>query len=570
MCGFVAYITQNKDQVSQQTLNECLKQVIHRGPDSFGVYTEGLVGFGHNRLSIFDTSAAGHQPMEREDCVLIFNGAIYNFRELRARLTEFSFTSESDSEVLLAAYKKWGVDCVKKFNGQWSFLLYDKSKNIVFGSRDRYGIKPFYYLEKDDVIWFSSEIKALTNTGVQLTENQSAALDFLQHGIHNHGEETFFDEVLSLEPGSNFVYDLHDHSYAIESYYSPEIELNDFSFEENIDRFNALFFDSLKFRLRSDVPLGVSLSGGLDSASIACGLNHVGNNPISVSAVYSNKEYSEEDLIDTTANHAGISNIKTIVEESHILDDLETVIWHHDQPIGSMSVMAQYYNFKQAKREQIKVMLGGQGADETLMGYDAFLKVNIQHSKNPFQLLKGVINLALNNPTLISNSLRKPQISKSLLKKRSGFEFPKATGAKELSLQLLRKTVLPALLHYEDRNAMAHGIESRVPYLDHNLVDFILSVPERFLIKNGVRKFLQRESLKDILPERIYNDRDKKPFISPQSYWMEKNKPQYLEIAKSLSDQIEQVVEIDELDKIGSTQLFRVIAYGTWRKVFFS
>ena len=570
MCGFVAYITQNKDQVSQQTLNECLKQVNHRGPDSFGVYTEGFVGFGHNRLSIFDTSTAGHQPMERDDCVLIFNGAIYNFRELKMNLEEFLFTSESDTEVVLAAYKKWGVDCVKRFNGQWSFLIYDKTKNIVFGSRDRYGIKPFYYLEKDDVVWFSSEIKALTKTGLQLTENQSVAVDFLQHGIHNHSEETFFEEVLSLEPGNNFVYDLHDHSYAIESYYSPEQELNTFSYEENLDRFKSFFFNSLEFRLRSDVPLGVSLSGGLDSASIACGLNHMNENPLSVSAVYPNKEYSEENLINTTASHAGIRNIKTIVEESSILGDLENVVWHHDQPIGSMSVMAQYYNFKQAKKEQIKVMLGGQGADETLMGYDAFLKINLQQSKNPIQMLKAGINLALNNPSLIGNALRKPQPNNSLLKLSPSFSFPEVSSAKELSLMLLTKSVLPALLHYEDRNAMAHGIESRVPYLDHNLIDFLLSVPEKFLIKNGVRKFLQRESLKDILPSRIYADRDKKPFISPQSYWMEKNKTKYLDFAKSHAGLIEHLVEIDEFDKISSAQLFRVISYGVWRNIFFS
>jgi len=343
MCGFVGYIQQKKDQVPQQTLKDCLNQVNHRGPDSFGFNTSEFVGFGHRRLSIFDTSDAGHQPMVSEDCVLIFNGAIYNYKELRSDLRDYSFKSDSDTEVIIAAYKKWGTDCVNHFNGQWAFVLHDKSKNIIFGSRDRFGIKPFYYLETDQVFWMASEIKAFIPTGIPLRENRTKALTFLQHGLHNHTEESFFEDVLCLKPGSNFIYDLHDHSYAIQPYYALDTTNSKLTFAESIEVFQSKFFDSLHYRLLSDVPLGVSLSGGLDSASIVCGLNSIGKNPKSISAVYANKEYSEEELINNTASHAKIKNIKTLVTEEDVVNALDKVVWHHDQPIASMSVLAQYF-----------------------------------------------------------------------------------------------------------------------------------------------------------------------------------------------------------------------------------
>ena len=570
MCGFVGYIQQKKDQVPLQTLKDCLNQVNHRGPDSLGFYTDDYVGFGHHRLSIFDTSDAGNQPMKSDDCVLIFNGAIYNYKELRANLSDYTFKSDSDTEVIIAAYKKWGFDCVQRFNGQWAFVLHDPSKNIIFGSRDKFGIKPFYYLETDAVFWMASEIKSFVPTGIPLVENESKVVDFLQHGIHNHSEETFFDEVFCLDPGANFIYDLHDHSYSIESYYDLNVSISSSSLAEAKDGFQSHFYDSLKYRLRSDVPLGVSLSGGLDSTSIVCGLNKMGTNPLSVSAVYHNKAYSEESLINNTVTHAGVKNIKTIVEEQDVRDELEKVIWHHDQPIASMSVLAQYFNFKRAKKQNIKVMLGGQGADETLMGYDAFLKVQLQKTNNPFQLMRDVLSLAFKNPALIGKAFTRNTGANTFLKLDAGFQWPKVNSTKELSLQLITKTVLPALLHYEDRNAMAHGIESRVPFLDHNLVEFILSVPEEFLINNGVRKYLQRESLKDILPLTIYGDHKKKPFISPQAYWMESNKTHYRDLVKSCGDYIDHIVDMNNIEDISTTELFRILSYASWKKVFFS
>lgn len=570
MCGFVGYIQQKKDQVALQILKNCLEQVKHRGPDSSGVYFDDFVGFGHHRLSIFDTSSAGHQPMERGDYVLIFNGAIYNFLELKEELNDFDFTSNSDSEVIIAAYQKWGTSCVNKFSGQWAFAIHDKAQNIVFCSRDRYGIKPFYYLEQDTSFWFASEIKAFRQTGIELIENEKIAVDFLQYGIHNHTEETFYEEVYCLPPATNLVYDLHDHSYAIDTYYSLNKKVFDFSFTEASTKFRESLFTALKYRLRTDVQLGVSLSGGLDSASIACGINYLGHQPKSVSAVYKEKKYSEEDAIDITASSANLDSKKTLVKEEEILTALEQIVWHHDQPIATMSVVAQYLNFKTAKENNIKVMLSGQGADETLMGYDAFLKVYLKQLDNPLSLITESLNIALKLPSIISKGVKSKGGTLGYLKAKSSFKFGIYAHTKELSRDLISRTVLPALLHYEDRNAMASGIESRVPYLDHLLVDLILSLPEKHLIKKGVRKYLQRESLKDILPQAIVKDHDKKPFISPQEIWMKKNRDTYLDLVRSHSQHIEHLINVDEIENVGYKILFRILTYAMWRKTFFS
>jgi len=570
MCGFVGYIQQKKDQVAPQILKNCLEQVKHRGPDSSGVFYDDLVGFGHHRLSIFDTSSAGHQPMERGNYVLIFNGAIYNYIELKSELKEFEFTSNSDSEVIIAAYQKWGTSCVNKFNGQWAFSIYDKAQNIIFCSRDRYGIKPFYYLEQDDSFWFASEIKAFQKVGIDLVENEKIAIDFLQYGIHNHTEETFFEEIFCLPAATNLVYDLHDHSYAIDSYYSLNKKIDTSSFEEVSTRFRAVFFDALKYRLRTDVQLGVSLSGGLDSASIACGINHLGHQPKSVSAVYQEKKYSEEDAIDITVSSAKLDSRKTIVKEEDVLSALERIVWHHDQPIATMSVVAQYLNFQTAKKNNIKVMLGGQGADETLMGYDAFLKVYLKQIQNPLSLISESLNVALKLPSLLSKGLRSKEENHDYLKTKSSFQFSSYTNTKELSRDLISRTVLPALLHYEDRNPMASGIESRVPYLDHQLVNLIFATPEEHLIKKGVRKYLQREALKDILPQAIVKNHDKKPFISPQETWMKKNRENYLKLVKGHSQHIEHLINLDKLETVGFKTLFRILSYAIWRKTFFS
>ena len=570
MCGFVGYIQQKKDQVPINILKNCLDQVKHRGPDGHGLYTHDLVGFGHHRLSIFDTSNAGHQPMERRDYVLIFNGAIYNFLELKEELNHYPFTSETDSEVIIAAYEKWGPDCVKKFNGQWAFVLYDKIQNILFCSRDRYGIKPFYYLEQDDVLWMASEIKAFRETGIDLRENKNIAVDFLQHGIHNHTEETFIEDILCLPPASNLVYDLHDHSYAIEQYYTLTEDINDLSIDQAKVKFQQHFYDALRYRLRSDVTLGVSLSGGLDSASIACGISSLGSHPHSVSAVYQEQQFSEESAINITAKAAKLESHKTIVSEQDVLEVLSDVIAHHDQPIASMSVVAQYLNFKKAKDNNIKVMLGGQGADETLMGYDAFLKVYLKELKNPISLISESLNVALKLPSLISKRLTSSKENSDFLKQKSTFSFGGYNDTKQQSRDLMSRTVLPALLHYEDRNAMAHGIESRVPYLDHELVNLILSMPEKYLIKKGVRKNLQREALKDILPPAIVNDHDKKPFISPQKFWMESNREHYLSLINDNRVYIEHLVNLDALDNLGYKTLFRVLTYAIWKRSFFN
>ena len=316
--------------------------------------------------------------------------------------------------------------------------------------------------------------------------------------------------------------------------------------------------------------MGVSLSGGLDSASIACGISALGSNPQSVSTVYKEKEFSEEQGINITAKAAKLESHKAIVSEQSVLDALTDVIKHHDQPIASMSVVAQYLNFKKAKEQNIKVMLGGQGADETLMGYDAFLKVYLKELKNPVSLISESLNVALKLPSLISKSLASSKESTEYLKEKSTFSFGGYANTKEQSRDLMSRTVLPALLHYEDRNAMAHGIESRVPYLDHELVDLILSMPEQYLIKKGVRKNLQREALKDILPPAILNDHDKKPFISPQKFWMESNKDHYLNLIIDHREYIDHIVNVDIIHKLGYKTLFRILTYAIWKKSFFS
>ena len=271
MCGITGIIYKNKN-VEAAELEKMTEKIKHRGPDSSGIYMDKNVGFGHRRLSIIDVSDHSNQPFFYKDLILIFNGAIYNYLEIKDELIShgYIFKTTSDTEVLLLAYDKWGEDCVKKFNGMWSFAIHDKKQNLVFCSRDRFGVKPFYYYADGDQFIFASEIKAVLEIKKVTTVNTQIILQFIETNFTEHNNETFFEGIFKLPGSHSLVYDLKTNVFQIYKYYELEFnaEISKLNLQDSINLFEEKFQESIKLRLRSDVKIGSALSGGLDSSYI--------------------------------------------------------------------------------------------------------------------------------------------------------------------------------------------------------------------------------------------------------------------------------------------------------------
>ena len=380
MCGISGIITSSNLKNEKNNLVKMTNIISHRGPDGFGYYQNEKVNFGHRRLSIIDITDGGHQPMTyQEKYTITYNGEVYNYLEIKKTLVEFGykFQSESDTEVILAAYDKWGVECVQYFNGMWAFAIHDTAKNIVFCSRDRFGVKPFYYSTIEDTGFvFGSEIKQVLTFIKRPIANIKILLSYLVQNITNYSEETFFESILELRGGHNLIFDLSTNQFLIEQYYNITIDDNiqNLSKENAYASFEKELERSITWRMRSDVKVGTCLSGGLDSSSIATFASKI-NKKVSTQSFCSITAQSTEPTTDEShyaqlvGKHLGLEQHFTKPTKEDFYKNIDELIYTQEEPFVGPTVFMQYFVMKEARKNGIIVLLDGQAADVSLLGY---------------------------------------------------------------------------------------------------------------------------------------------------------------------------------------------------------
>jgi len=559
--------------------------LAHRGPDDLGVGVLGregmLVGrdpggitqesravLWHRRLSILDLSEAGWQPMSSQDHRhhIVLNGEIYNYLELRAELEArgVTFRSRSDTEVLLEAFRFWGTSVLPRLVGMFAFAILDTLERKVFLARDPFGIKPLYHTRWDGGFAFASEQKALlTLSQVSRRVNPQRVYDYLRFGLTDHGSDTMFEVIQSCPPAHWMEVPLET---ALPSpptrYWSIRLEERSRdTFEHAAERLRELFVDSVRLHLRSDVPVGAALSGGIDSSAIVMAMRSIKPDLElhTFSYVAEDPELSEERWVESVGGAAGASMHKTRVRPDELVHDLDALSRAQDEPFGSTSIYAQHRVFRLAREAGIKVMLDGQGADELLGGYHTFAAARLASLVRQGRLLeaarfarhassvpgRGLLWLWAGEflvPPAFQAPLRR-LVGQELVPAWLDQEWFAARGvrtqpakytfgdSREVLRDQLHRAVthgsLPMLLRYEDRNSMAHSIESRVPFLTPQLAQFLLTLPEEHLIdRQGRSKSVFRRAMRGLVPDAILDRRDKIGFATPENQWLRELRPQ--------------------------------------------
>lgn len=583
--------------------------------------------FGHRRLSIQDVSSYGHQPMSYNENKLwiTYNGEVYNFESIKNELLQlgYKFISKSDTEVILAAYMEWGIDCFNKFNGMWALAIYDINNKKIVLSRDRFGVKPLYYYLDKDVIYFASEIKQFTSiNNWDSLINPERVFDFLKWGMSDHTNETMFKKVLQLSPGNNLIIDLNllsnksdiNECIKINKWYelkSNKIHLENTDFNTE---FKKLFYNSVKLRMVSDVPVGSCLSGGLDSSAIVCQMTEIlnteketGSKVNTFSACSNVEKYDERKWIESVLAKTKSNSTYIFPDINDLIEELNTLTWIQDEPFGSTSIFAQSCVFRSASINKIKVILDGQGGDEVLCGYMSFFptllidylkNIKIKSFLREVKYLKLFYNYTPDYiriigalfPVQIQNIIRK------ILRKKSTLNFiniqklginsnysgyysfgNELYNLKAASINQISLSPVPRLLHWEDRNSMSHSVESRVPFLDYKLVEFCIGLPNEYKINQGVTKSILRKSLIDILPQNIIDRMSKLGFETPEEVWIRENPEVFRNMINDSIKYSNGIINESALilfDNIingkekFSFQLWRIISFGRWMKIY--
>ncbi len=573
MCGIAGIISLNPNNISVERIKKMTDIIKHRGPDGDGqwVSDDGRVGFGHRRLSIIDLSETGGQPMHyMQRYTITFNGEIYNYIELKEQCVRqgYSFHSHSDTEVIMAMYDWKGADCLQYFDGMFAFALYDANAKNIFIARDRFGEKPFYYhIEKGQSIYFGSEMKALWAAGVKREVNPQMLYNYMAFSyIENPADqsETFFENILRLPQAHYINIDISSLSVSIKKYWDVDPNIIDYSisYENAANKFRELFYTSVSRRLRSDVPVGSSLSGGLDSSAVVAVIDDLNKEKQikqnTFSAIFPGFEKDESKYINLLLSHLNVSPHFTIPDSDTMLNDLADCFYHQEEPFGSASILAQYEVMKLAKKNNVTVLLDGQGADELLAGYPPFYgfffqelkKTNVPLYKNELKSYYELHNNNVVNPIPKKDAMyyaRKwsgpaknklkgiyggyKQIVNPYFNKEFYHQYQKkqyilpnqAETLNQFAYQNV-KTGLSQLLRYGDRNSMAHSREVRLPFLSHELAEFVFTLPATFKIHNGWTKYIQRIAFEQLLPPEITWRKDKIGYEPPQKKWMEQEK----------------------------------------------
>ncbi|RJQ17641.1 asparagine synthase (glutamine-hydrolyzing) [Candidatus Woesearchaeota archaeon] len=550
MCGICGIIQLDKQPVDESRLVQLRDAMLHRGPDDAGIYFDGSVGLGHRRLSIIDLSKAGHQPMANQDrtVFVVFNGEIYNYIELKEELADYPYTSNTDTEVLLAAYERWGEQCVKKFIGMFAFALWDAKKKKLFCARDRIGIKPFYYHASKSAFLFASEIKALLEIGVPRMPNDKIIYDFLALGCYDHSEQTFFKDVLQLMPGHTLT--VQKNKITLKQYWDVPVQKESkISEEEAKATLKNLIYDAVKLRLRSDVPLAINLSGGLDSSALLCIANdllHDRGELNTFTMCYDKKKYDEREFIKAFVKKVRCNPHYILTNPEDIFSSARTVTWYLEQPFGGVPTIAYWKMHQEIRKKGIIVLLEGQGVDETFGGYTyfygsyfsdllkqkkfvtlfselkAYQSMNSLSLKEMVSFFKKVLKANRTMTTQDATSFIKLNCLADDFKKKFSpilqWKEPFSSAFSNRMYTDLKYTKIPRVLRFNDRISMSASTELRVPFLDHRIVEFAFQLPNALKIKHAQTKHLVREAMKGILPEEV-RTRQKIAVVTPQQEW---------------------------------------------------
>ena len=618
MCGIAGIVDFRSAVVDETLLRAMTDALAHRGPDDEGVICRPGMGLGHRRLSILDLSPAGRQPMSNEDETvwIVFNGEAYNFEQVRPELEAAGhrFRSTSDTEVILHAYEEWGDGCMARFNGMWALAIWDEPRRRLFCARDRFGKKPFHYHLADGRFCFASEIKALLATPLlRRAVNPRTAARFLAFGQLDAGEETFFAGIRRLPAGHYAVFE--DGRLTIAPYWQLDASRRDgpTDLQEAARGFRDLFDDAVRLRLISDVPVAATLSGGLDSSSVVVTAAELIREPhrggqelATFSARFPGFVADEGEYIRAVEDRAAVRSHHRTVDIQGRIEEYENLLRCQDEPVISSAMLANYEVMRLVHEQGSKVVLEGQGADEYLAGYPG---MEAGYHADLFRGLRWTslwselrAHVRLGNgssPALLTAALKQAAPEKLRRAYRSrrnalpGYLGPALAEAHEpleeppvLSSRFraeLRNRItrhfLPFYLRYGDRNAMAFGIESRLPFLDYRLVEYTIALPDRFKISRATRKWILRQALRERLPAEIAARTDKIGFLTPQAAWMRGPLRERLTALLTASEyrsaaylDRNQVVAIWnrflEHDPTLDTKVFRFMIFELWLRLF--
>lgn len=560
MCGIAGIVSKNIRLISKERIRSATECLRHRGPDDEGAWIndEGTVALGHRRLSIIDLSHDAAQPMSYLNRYwIIHNGELYNYIELKEQLARrgYQFHSQSDTEVIVAAYDAWKSDCLQQFEGMFAFAIWDEKEKRLFAARDRFGEKPFFFFYDDEQLLFASEIKSLWSLGAGKEVNCAMLYNFLTIGYTcnpSDPRETFYQNIYKLPAASFFIYSLADHQLEIEKYWQVYPEVKAISEQDANAQFKDLFSQSIKRRLRSDVNIGTSLSGGLDSSAVVAFCDqqladHYTHKCFTAS--FEGFEKNELKYAEQVAEKFGLEHHVAEIKETETVDLMSKTMHYQEEPVGSASALAQFKVFQLAKQNGVTVLLDGQGADEVLAGYFKYYKwywLELYRDKKlkKSEELKAAKELGINESFGIKNKLAAlfPEFAAGILQTRKSkkafhhpdldrefvflnkqnFYYTTPTGF-DLNGALYYNAFvngLEELLRLADRNSMAHAVEVRLPFLDRSLVEFLFSLPPGFKIHNGWTKWLLRKNVETKLPQEIVWRKDKVGFEPPQKKWM--------------------------------------------------
>ena len=572
MCGIAGFVYKNTDRIAEKSqLKKMTDSIFHRGPDAEGLYSRNNVALGHRRLSIIDLSLDGNQPMISYDrrYVIVFNGEIYNYLELKQELKRKGarFLNHTDTEMILEAYRYWGVRCVKRFNGMWSFCIYDTQKQELFFSRDRFAIKPLYFLERDDVIAFASEAKAIIAAfPEENVPDYNMVYRYFGAAPEDRDEMSYYKNIKIFRPATCLIYNLQTHKKRKYVYWEADEEKFKKKWMKGrnpMKTFRYLLEDAIKLRLRADVEVGACLSGGLDSSTIVgiCSKKY-GIKMHTFSSVYPDKDCDEKNYIDLVNKYNG--TIPHLIypdsEQISLLEAFDKINYHHDGPSRGASLYSQYA-VMQGIQGNVKVVLDGQGADELFAGYLSYYGHYLSDLLNKntllsrLQAMKTIAYITKEWPEIYDSihtdiliHIFGIDLHKKLLKKinhkknlvlengnhplfTNGFldyvdkeilySEPKVSGVLNTRLckDIIRDSI-PTLLHNEDGNSMAFSIESRVPFLDYRIVEFALALDGTYKIHNEWTKWIIRKSCRKYLPKQVAKRKNKMGFPAPFARWL--------------------------------------------------
>ena len=664
MCGISGVISFNTNNETVKSLPNLLDEIKHRGPDDEGcvffsdkdtlttfgkdtpenvkfsslpyspqndhseINDSHYIGLGHRRLSILDLSEKGHQPLcdETENYWIVYNGEVYNYQEIRKELIQkgHRFTTETDTEVVLKAYIEWGKECLHKFNGMWSFVIYNKFTQQLFGARDRFGVKPFYYIHNKKSFAFCSEIKGLLKlNGFKKEINPTAVYDYLVINKMELDSETFFKNIFELKPAHSFELDVRSQKMSINKYYTLKHNkrwktLNKEQFKKTVSTLQHAITKAISIRLNADVKTGSCLSGGIDSSTVVVKVNEllhqqemkqIGTAQEVFTASYPDTKIDESGWAKLVVDQTKTNWNQTFPTAEGLQNQIEELIYAQDIPFGSPTSFTQFKVMELIHSKEVKVSIDGQGADELFGGYSPHFTSIIFNALKSFSLksIKGNLTtphgsfsnhsqvfklpiqylVAKYFPTLYFNQLKKRQpelsfLNNSLLKKhKTRFHYFNDQFSSSLNGLLhfqFTQYGLKQLLRTADRNSMNFSVESRMPFVDDiELVETVFNISGANKIKDGISKMLLREAMKEVLPQKIYNRSDKLGFATPQAEWFTTLKPYFKEILQH--QKTDDFVNWDELNEnfekifnhaisTDTKRLWRLINFALWRKVY--